>query len=70
MGVARGIFRGQEIGSEWPESGCDVTLLLTFNQRERDSEFEFCLSGRVGYRGLARSFVGLNSPIFPGRLLL
>lgn len=35
-----------------------VTLPPTFIQRERYSEFEFCLFGRVGQRGLARSFAG------------
>ena len=35
-----------------------VTLAPTFIQRERDSGFEFCLFGRVGQRGLARSFAG------------
>ena len=35
-----------------------VTLPPTFIQRERDSEFEFCRFGRVGQRGLARSFAG------------
>ena len=40
--------------------GCDLVLTLppTFIQRERDSGFEFCLFGRVGQRGLARSFAG------------
>lgn len=33
-----------------------VTLRPTFIQRERDSGFEFCPFGRVGQRGLARSF--------------
>lgn len=35
-----------------------VTLPPTSIQRERDSGFEFCLFGRVGQRGLARSFAG------------
>ncbi len=40
-------------------AGADqVTLPPTFIQRERDSGFEFCLFGRVGQRGLARSFAG------------
>jgi hypothetical protein len=34
------------------------TLLPTFIQRERDSGFAFCLFGRVGQRGLARSLAG------------
>ena len=33
-----------------------LTLPPTFIQRERDSWFEFCRFGRVGQRGLARSF--------------
>lgn len=33
-----------------------LTLPPTFIQRERDSGFEFCPFGRVGQRGLARSF--------------
>ena len=33
-----------------------VTLPPTFIQRERDSGSEFCPFGRVGQRGLARSF--------------
>lgn len=35
-----------------------LTLPPTFIQRERDSGFEFCCFGRVGQRGLARSFAG------------
>ncbi|MDB5661051.1 MAG: hypothetical protein JWS10_3666 [Cypionkella sp.] len=51
---------------------CAVTLPLTFIQRERDSGFEFCPFGRVGQRGLARSFASraASGPVagrMPGR---
>ena len=39
-----------------PGGQFQLTLPPTFIQRERDSGFEFCLFGRVGQRGLARSF--------------
>ncbi len=61
--------RGAERGDPqvWPASDYEhrsgvVTLPPTFIQRERDSWFEFCLFGRVGQRGLARSFAGCAAP--------
>lgn len=41
-----------------PSCPPSVTLPPTFIQRERDSEFECCPFGRVGQRGLSRSFAG------------
>ena len=41
-----------------PDQQVQVTLPPTFIQRERDSGLEFCPFGRVGQRGLARSFAG------------
>lgn len=40
-----------------------LTLPPTFIQRERDSGFEFCLLGRFGQRGLARSFAGCAASV-------
>lgn len=56
--VARQFKRKRQISSQPVKWSSTLTLPPTFIQRERDSGFEFCLFGRVGQRGLARSFAG------------
>ena len=53
-GGATGRAHGNGTGRR--TSGASLTLPPTFIQRERDCGFEFCPFGRVGQRGLARSF--------------
>ena len=53
------LYRIADLSNVWLIADApEMTLPPTFIQRERDSGFEFCPFGRVGQRGLARSFAG------------
>lgn len=55
VGVAVELCQEAEVGFR-RDGRLNLALPPTFIQRKRDAEFEFCLFGRFGQRGLARSF--------------